>query len=62
MRRNYTAIHYIQEQLKEFDPKFVDCVIRCFSLIEQNQEPDGCLSDSVALFICAKEYGIQVID
>ena len=59
MSRNYTAIHYIQEQLKGFDPKFVDCVVRCFSLIEQSQEPDGCLSDSIALFICAKEYGYQ---
>lgn len=59
MSRNYTAIHYIQEQLKGFNPKFVDCVVRCFNLIEQNQEPDGCLSNSMALFICAKEYGYE---
>lgn len=59
MSRNYTAIHYIQEQLKGFNPKFVDCVVRCFNFIEQNQEPDGCLSNSIALFICAKEYGYK---
>ena len=59
MSRNYTAIHYIQEQLKGFNPKFVDCVVRCFNLIEQNQEPNGCLSNSIALFICAKEYGYE---
>lgn len=35
MSRNYTAIHYIQEQLKGFDPKFVDCVVRCFNLIRK---------------------------
>ena len=59
MSSNYTAIHYIQEHLKGFNPKFVDCVVRCFNLIEQNQEPDGCLSNSMALFICAKEYGYE---
>jgi hypothetical protein len=59
MSRNYTAIHYIQKQLKGFDPKFVDCAVRCFNLIEKNQEPNGCLSDSIALFICAKEYGYK---
>lgn len=56
MSRNYNAIHYIQAQLKGFNPKFVDCAVRCFNLIEQNQEPNGCLSNSIALFICAKEY------
>jgi hypothetical protein len=55
--KNYTVIHYIQNQLKGFNRKFIDCVIRCFNLIEKYQEPNGCLSDSVALFICAKEYG-----
>lgn len=61
MNRNYTAIHYIQERLKGFNPKFIDCVVRYFNLIEQNQEPDGCLSDSIALFVCAKEYGYEPI-
>ena len=32
MSRNYTAIHYIQEQLKGFNPKFVDCVVRCHKI------------------------------
>ena len=61
MKRNYTAIHYIQNQLKGFNPKFIDCVTRCFNLIEQYQEPDGCLSNSILLFICAKEYGYDPV-
>ena len=61
MKRNYTAIHYIQNQLKGFNPKFIDCVTRCFNLIEQHQEPDGCLSNSIALYICAKEYGYNPV-
>lgn len=57
MSRNYKAIHYIQEQLKDFNPDFINCVIRCFNYIEQNKEPDGCLSNSAILYICAKKYG-----
>ena len=57
MSRNYVAIHYIQEHLKDFNTKFVDCVVRCFNHIEQSREPDGCLSNTVALYICAKEFG-----
>lgn len=48
---------YIQNQLKNFDPRFTKCVVKCFDLIVQFQESDGCLSNSVALYICAKEYG-----
>jgi len=61
MSRNYSAIHYIQNQMKDFDPKFVDCVVRCFNMIDQTHEPDGCLSNSIALFICAKEYGYNPV-
>ncbi|CUQ07512.1 Uncharacterised protein [Anaerostipes hadrus] len=52
---------YIQNQLKKFDPRFTKCVVRCFDLIKQFQESDGCLSNSVALYICAKEYGYDPI-
>lgn len=61
MSRNDIAIHYIQERLKGFKPEFVDCAVRCFNLIVQNEEPNGCLSDSAALFVCAKEYGYEPI-
>lgn len=57
MSKNYTAIHYIQHELKNYDPGFVNCVVRCFNIIEQNKEPDGCLSNSAILYICAKKYG-----
>lgn len=57
MSKNYKAIHYIQEQLKNFDIGFVNCVVRCFNFIETKKEPDGCLSNTAALYICAKSYG-----
>ena len=61
MSQNYVAIHYIQDRLKKFNPKFIDCVVRCFNLIDQSQEPNGCLSDSAALYICAKEFGYKPV-
>lgn len=57
MSKNYDAIHYIQSQLAGYKPEFINCVVRCFDMIDQNSEPDGCLSNTVALYICAKEYG-----
>lgn len=59
MSRNYKGIHYIQDVLKGFNPKFVECVIRQFNVIDANKEPDGCLSNSIVLYICAKEYGYE---
>lgn len=55
--KNYVAISYIQEQLNKFNPEFVNCVIRSFEYIEETKAPDMCLSNSVALYICAKKYG-----
>lgn len=57
MSKNYTVIHYIQKKLEKFNPEFVECVSRCFCQIEESKEPDGCLSNTVALYVCAKEYG-----
>lgn len=59
MCRNQTAVNYIMQQLKGFKPEFVKCVIRCFEFIDSIQQPDGCLSNSVALYICAKEFGYR---
>lgn len=59
MYRNQTAINYIMQQMKGFKPEFVKCVIRCFEFIDSIQQPDGCLSNSVALYICAKEFGYR---
>lgn len=57
--KNYAAIHYIQEQLRDFNPKFVNCVVRCFNYMDNNRIPDGCLSNTVVLYVCAKEYGYR---
>lgn len=59
MSKNQLAIDYINAQLSGFKPEFVKCVIRCFEFIDEIHQPDGCLSNSIALFICAKYYGYE---
>ena len=57
MSKNYKAIHYIQNKLKNYNPNFVKCVLRQFEMIDSTEEPDGGMSNSAVLYICAKEYG-----
>ena len=59
MAKNYLVLHYIQNQLKNFDNnvKVSELLFKCFSLLEKTKEHDGCLSTSVALFVCLKELG-----
>lgn len=57
MGRNYKAINYIRKELNNLDDRFVDCVVRCFNCVDTKKEPNGCMSNTVALYICAKEYG-----
>ncbi len=57
MSSNSLVDTYIKDQLKDFNADFVKCVCRCFDLLEKSKEPDGCLSNTAALFVCAKEYG-----
>ena len=59
MAKNKIAIEYINTQLSGFNPEFVKCVIRCFEFIDAIHQPDGWLSNSIALFICAKYYGYE---
>lgn len=59
MPKNEISIEYINTQLSGFNPEFVKCVIRCFEFIERIHQPDGCLSNSIALFLCAKYYGYE---
>lgn len=57
MKASQEAISYIRAQLEGFKPEFVECVVRAFKLICKYKESDGCLSNTVALYICAKEHG-----
>lgn len=57
MSKNYPVIHYIQNQLKNFNPQFIDCIIRCFNYEEQIKSHNDCLTGTVALYVCAKRYG-----
>lgn len=59
MKANQLAINEIREQLKDFKPEFVACVVRAFKLICKYKESDGSLSNTVALYICAKEHGYK---
>ena len=59
MYRNQTAVNYIRQQMRGFKPEFVKCVIRCFEFIDSTRQPNGCLGSSVALYICAKEFGYR---
>lgn len=55
MSKNYLVIHYIQQQLKDFNPKFVDCVVRSFNYLEAIKADRDCLTNTIALFLCAKK-------
>lgn len=50
-----TGFQYIDDQLKGYDPNFVRSVMRCLNTIDENKEYDGAFSNTVALFIIAKE-------
>lgn len=59
MAKDYNAIHYIQNQVKKynFDDKLSDLLIRGFNLIYNNQEADGCASNTTALYVCLTNMG-----
>lgn len=61
MAKDYNAIHYIQNQVKNYnaDDKLSDLLIRGFNLIYNNEESDGCASNSVALYVCLKNMGFN---
>ena len=52
LKRDYDAIHYIQRQLSGFeDKKMVFAMTKAFNKMCAAEEPDGCLSTTVELFI-----------
>lgn len=59
MAKDYHAIHYIQNQVKKYyaDDKLIDLLIRVFNTIFNNKEPDGCASNTIALYVCLKNMG-----
>lgn len=61
MSRNYDVLHYIRDQVNRYysDDKLYNVLARCFQRIENYKEPDGCLSNSVAIYICLKEFGYE---
>ena len=57
MTSNNKVKNYIEESLEGFNDEFVQSVCRCFEVLEYSKEPNGCLSNTAALYICAKECG-----
>lgn len=61
MSKNYEVLRYIKKQVSQYrnDENLYNILARCFQNIEDNRESDGCLSNSVALYICLKEHGYE---
>ena len=61
MSKNYKVLHYIKEQVEKYngDSKLYDILSRSFNLINEYKDPDGCLSTSIALYICLTEAGYE---
>lgn len=60
LKRDYDAIHYIQRQLSGFeDKKMVFAMTKAFNKMCAAEEPDGCLSTTVELFIALKYLGYK---
>ncbi len=57
MAKNYEAIHYIRQQLNGFDKLFIDSVVRCFCILDENKEHNGCMSNTAAMFLIARKCG-----
>ena len=58
MSRDFVARKYIAKQCDNYnDIRLKDAVLNAFELMYQNQEPDGCLSTSIALYVILRSYG-----
>lgn len=59
MAKDYNVIHYIQSQVEKYysDNKLSDVLVRSFNLIYNTKQSDGCVSNSVALYVCLKNLG-----
>jgi hypothetical protein len=61
MIKDYVARKYIVERASEYGDAKLTCVlVKIFDMICDNQEDDGCLSDSVALLVVIRSLGYDV--
>ena len=54
MGKNYDALHYIRDQLSGYDVKLISAAQRLFNIEDQCKEAQGCVIDSVVLFLLFK--------
>lgn len=59
MGKNYDALHYIRDQLNGYDEKLVSAAQKLFNIEDQCKEAQGCVIDSVVLFLLFKKFGID---
>ena len=58
MARDYQARKYIADRSAEYnDSRLTAALVKAFDIIYNNQEPDGCMSNSVALHIILRSFG-----
>ncbi len=58
MARDYQARRIVLERAALCnDPRLTQALVRAFDLICNNEEPDGCLSTSVALHVILRSFG-----
>ena len=62
MSRDFSARKYIANQCDVYnDIRLKDALIEAFELMYQNREPDGCLSNSIALYVILRSYGYSPV-
>ena len=59
MGKNYDALHYVQKQMREFDPGLTNAVQRLFNIEDQSKKGQECVMDSVMLQLIFRKFGIQ---
>ena len=58
---NNSVSGYIRQKLKGFNEEFVTCVINSFNFTVEQKVADGCLLNTAALFVCARECGYNPV-
>jgi hypothetical protein len=60
MARDYKARNYIVQQAAKYgDQRLTDVLIRTLDIMVNTREPDGCMSNSVALYVILRSFGYE---
>lgn len=61
MKKDYTAIHYIQSQVEKYyhDSRISNVLVNCLNAVCRHEESDGCADGSAALYVCLRNLGYK---